>query len=109
VYEAIIKPGVRLTDLAPQMVLAYAICIPIFATYGIPCVITSVNDSKHSLLSWHYKGRAIDLRTKYLVLDGQEWLLKAKVKDALGNNYDVTLEDVGTENEHIHIEYDPKF
>lgn len=103
-----LKAGVRLTDLCSQMVLADSIIKEVFRNFGVPCVITSANDSKHSATSWHYKGRALDYRTKYPGLDGREQELRDEVKEALGPDFDVVLEAVGTDNEHLHVEYDPK-
>lgn len=102
-----LKPGVRLTDLAPQTVLGMVIVDGIFARRGLECVITSVNDSRHSVASWHYKGRAFDVRTKFAALDGLEMELLTEIREALGEEFDVVLEAVGTDNEHIHVEHDP--
>lgn len=103
-----LKPGVRLTDLVPQMVLAAFIIDGCFARRGCECVITSGNDSKHSAQSLHYKGRALDFRTKYDALNGHEQELRDEVKAALGNDFDVVIEAVGTDNEHLHVEFDQK-
>lgn len=103
-----IKAGVRLGGLVPQMVLAYVIVKEVFADYGCPCVITSANDGKHSVASWHYRGRALDFRTRFAQLDGKEAELAVAVRDALGPDFDVVMEAVGTTNEHLHVEYDPK-
>lgn len=104
-----IKPGVRLTDLCPQMVLASQVIDGVYTSFGVEeCWITSANDSKHSDVSWHYKGRACDYRTHQLELNGQEQALRDEVKARLGQDFDVVLEGVGTPNEHLHVEYDPK-
>lgn len=104
-----IKPGVHLTDLCPQMVLASYVVDGVYADFGIKeCWITSANDSKHSERSWHYKGRACDYRTHQQELNGREQALRDEVKRRLTNEYDVVLEAVGTDNEHLHVEYDPK-
>ena len=103
-----LKPGVRLTDLAPQTVLGMMVVKAIFEHRGLPFLVTSVNDSKHGANSWHYKGRAFDARTKYPELDGEEQALRDEIKAALGHDFDVVLEAAGTDNEHLHIEYDPK-
>jgi hypothetical protein len=100
--------SVRLTDLCPQMVLAFIIVDGVLGSYGVPCVITSVNDGKHSVNSWHYKGRAGDVRSKYPQLDGKEQEARDKIKAALGRDFDVVIEAIGTDNEHFHVEYDPK-
>ena len=101
-----LKAGVKLTDLAPQMVLAAVIVERIYDSYRCDCVITSANDSKHGKDSLHYRGRALDFRTKNYTGDKQA--LRDEIKEALGADFDVILEDLGGDNEHIHVEYDPK-
>lgn len=103
-----LKPGVRLADLCPQMVMAALVIDGIYAKRGMECVVTSANDSKHGANSWHYKGRALDFRTHYERLNGQEQALRDEIKEALGQDFDVVMEAVGTPNEHLHVEYDPK-
>lgn len=99
-----LKPGVRLTDLCPQMVLAACVIDEIYR--DVECIITSANDSKHGANSWHYKGRALDFRTKTYAGDKQA--LRDEIKSALGQDFDVVLEALGEDNEHLHVEYDPK-
>ena len=112
-----LKNGVRMTSLCPQIVLALAVCEEIFnrvAQYkpfvGNPAedqtmVITSLNDGRHGNNSWHYKGRAVDLRTKNIT-NGQEVYME--IFKQLNDDFDILFEDIGGVNEHIHIEYDPK-
>jgi hypothetical protein len=101
-----LKPGVKLTDLVPQMVLAARIIEGVYDNYRCECVITSGNDSKHGANSLHYKGRALDFRTKNYA--GDKRALRDEIKEALGDDFDVILEDLGGVNEHIHTEYEPK-
>jgi hypothetical protein len=103
-----LKYGVHLKDLQPQTVLAMLIVNGIYEKRGLECVITSVNDGKHIDASWHYKGRAFDVRTKQAALDGKERELCDEIQAALGPDFDVVLEAVGTPNEHIHVEFDPE-
>jgi hypothetical protein len=103
-----LKAGVRLAELCPQMVLAAVVVDGIYAKRGLECVITSANDSRHSAASWHYKGRALDFRTHYEALNEQEQEIRDEVKESLGQDFDVVMEAVGTPNEHLHVEYDPK-
>lgn len=103
-----IKAGVRLKGLVPQMVLAYIIVKEVFQQYDCPCIITSGNDSRHSLTSLHFKGKALDFRTHFPRLNGKEAELAAAVRTALGMEFDVVMEAVGTPNEHLHVEYDPR-
>jgi hypothetical protein len=67
--------------------------------------VTSANDSTHGVGSLHYKNRAFDIRTKNIDGDekvkAQEWV--ARMKLALGNDYDIIFE-----RDHIHCEFDPK-
>jgi hypothetical protein len=71
-------------------------------------VITSGNDGKHMKGSKHYTYAALDFRTKnFPTLESKRaflWKLQAE----LGPDYDVLLEGLGTDNEHIHAEWDPK-
>lgn len=101
-----LKLGVLLKDLTPQMVLGALVINDVFWKHDTECIITSANDSTHSATSWHYKGRALDFRTKHYV--GDKTALVQEIKDDLGPNFDVVLEDLGGNNEHLHVEYDPK-
>ena len=103
-----LKSGVKLTDLSPQIVLAMMVAEEVFAEFGVPLVVTSVNDGKHSAESWHYKGRAFDARTKYPDLDGRESELRDKVKEALGDDFDVVMEAIGEDREHLHVEWEQR-
>lgn len=59
-------------------------------------------DGVHKSGSLHYKGLAIDVRTRDLT-SAQITALVARLKAVLGSKFDVVLE-----KDHIHIEYDPK-
>lgn len=56
-----------------------------------------------ALIHFILTGNAIDLRTRDLSKEQREQLAQ-RLKDALGNNYDVI-----DEGDHIHIEYDYKY
>lgn len=101
-----LKAGVKLTDLKPQMALGAVIVRDVYAALdpSCSCTVTSANDSKHSDGSLHYYGRALDFRTHDFSAD--KAMLRAKVKEALGDEFDVVLEGVGTPNEHLHVEYE---
>jgi hypothetical protein len=70
--------------------------------YGYECVVTSVVDGKHSHGSLHYAGYAMDLRTRHLTPTDQSLIVSA-LKKALTDEFDIVLEE-----NHIHIEYQPK-
>lgn len=97
-----LKAGVDLRGLSPQMSLAYTIIARVYSRLGQECVITSCSDGKHGLFSLHYKGKAMDFRTWGFNEKGKQ-VLAEKVKEALGYQFDVVLE--GT---HLHVEFDPK-
>lgn len=69
--------------------------------------VTSGNDRVHSRGSKHYTDEALDFRTKHLTTK-QKHLWARTIKARLGRDYDVILEDEGGNNEHLHVEYDPK-
>ena len=99
-----IKPGVDVRGVQPEILLARIIAGEIFARYGVDAIITSVVEGKHQLGSKHYKALAIDLRIKHM--DKRLWPVVAEaLSKALGPQYDVILE---AEKLHIHVEFDPK-
>ena len=65
-------------------------------------VVTSVLDGKHKSGSKHYVGEAFDIRVWIYTAEQLKDLLPS-IQRSLGKNYDVI-----NENDHIHIEYDPK-
>lgn len=98
-----IKAGVDLRGLTPQMAVAYTIASLVYRDKaGISCVITSGSDGKHGPNSLHYHGKALDLRTNNLRGPLVHPVYLA-LKEALGAQYDVVLEA-----DHIHCEFDPK-
>lgn len=99
----ILKTGVRLTGITPQIVLAMFVTAEIYQRYGQELVITSVNDSKHKAGSKHYEGNGFDCRTSYFTLSSQKTIIE-KLKERLDESYDIVLE-----KDHIHIEYDPVY
>ena len=96
-----LKVGVDIRGIQPQIVLAYCIANAIYHDKaGIPCVITSASDGKHGPNSLHYKGLALDLRTSSLKPEQVQPIYLA-LQSALGPQFDVVLEE-----DHIHCEYD---
>lgn len=97
-----IKSGVDISGIRPEMVLAFVIAQPILAAHGVNMVITSVMDGKHGRASLHYVGQAGDLRSRDL--KPSEWEdVRDSLKAALGPQFDVVLEP-----NHFHLEFQPK-
>jgi hypothetical protein len=103
-----LKEGVKLTNLTPQMALGCFIVAGVMKRLDPTCsaMITSVDDSKHGSPTLHGKGRAADWRTKDF--NGDKYQLRNEVKSALGDEFDVVLEDLHGPNEHMHTEHDPR-
>ena len=97
-----IKNGVDLRGLSPQMAIAYTIACGIYAGHGKRCRITSGVEGKHGPNSLHYKGQALDLGTREYP-EQLKVLIRDELKEALGAQFDVVLEAT-----HLHIEFDPK-
>lgn len=102
-----LKLGVDLRGLHPCWGIAFPIIQRIYSKYGYECIITSANDSTHGPNSLHYKGKALDLRTKHLAMMHKSKVVQ-DIKGALGPQFDVVFEADGQANEHLHIEFDPK-
>lgn len=108
-----LKQGVRLAGLQPQMLVALMVVSEVFDDVCADTVVTSCNDSQHSRGSLHFKGLAFDFRTKH-VMAAQVPTLIRRIKAALGDEYDVVLENFTGDdnardlNEHLHVEWDPK-
>lgn len=105
-----IKPGVKLLGLRPEIEVALdvasSIFIQIFPDQDL--WITSALDGVHSANSLHYRGLALDLRTKFLPSRLEKLKFASLMRDCLGSDYDVVLEDLLGKNEHLHVEYDPE-
>lgn len=97
-----VKDGVKTEGIQPQLLDAILICTAVYIHAGQQITVTSICDGVHSKNSLHYKGLAVDLRTRDLkgITANQ---LAVRLRKALGNEYDVVVE-----KDHIHVEYDPK-
>ena len=74
----------------------------VYEKHDVECVITSGVEGVHGRSSEHFKGDAVDFRTRHLTPE-QEANISSEVRDRLGDDFDVVLE-----SDHLHVEYDPK-
>lgn len=96
-----IKPGVQLNGIRPEIVAAIPVVQSVYAQQGYLLTITSGVEGKHSSKkSLHYKGLALDFRTRH-VPSAQRPALHRALKSALGSQYDVILHA-----SHLHVEWD---
>lgn len=105
-----LKSTVKLDNLSTQILLAMFITERLFVKLGFEFTITSVSDGKHSVASLHYIGNAFDIRTRHLPESVNRGLIVNQLKSLLTSDYDVVYEHntANPENEHIHVEYQPK-
>jgi len=97
-----IKPGVSVRGLHAEILLGAQIVAAIYCRHNVECTITSGTEGVHKVGSAHYTGRALDFRTRNLTQEQMESLLQ-ECKEALSSEFDVILEQ-----DHLHLEFDPK-
>jgi len=102
-----IKSGVLIYGIKPEMVLCHSIADNVFEANGYGCVATSVVGKKHKDRSLHPVGYAEDFRTKHIKTLQEKLAIVDQLKEALPC-CDVILEHVDKDQEHIHMEFDPK-
>lgn len=88
------------------LVAAITIIEPTFIEFGKPCVITSGTEKyKHSAeRSAHYRGDALDFRTRFFNTDAEKHLFLDVLVDRLGKDFVVILEKT-----HLHIHWSPVY
>ena len=59
-----LKPGVRITGMRPEILLAAVAAERVYEEAGHDFTITACVDGKHMTGSLHYAGAAIDVRTR---------------------------------------------
>lgn len=101
-----LKSGVRLEGVKPETVLAIMVAQSVFVKAGHKFTVTSISDGKHRKGSFHYSGFAFDIRTwadnhGTQLPDRIKEFLAQKLRDALGEEFDVVVEAT-----HIHVEMD---
>lgn len=102
-----LKEGVSLRLLVPQMSIATHVVDGVMSIHGFDTVITSGNDSTHASGSLHYAGKALDYRTKH-VDPSLKMAIVQDIKARLGAEFDVVFEHPGGEQEHVHVEWQPR-
>jgi len=94
------KPGVKIQGIQPEIVATFPVIESAFSPKE--AIITSGRDGKHSPGSLHYSGNAVDLRIRHLV-EGESGKILLLLQTWLTDEFDVVLEE-----DHIHVEFQPK-
>lgn len=101
------KPGVRFAIITPALLhmlgAVERLSRGMFALPEEGLVITAGSDGQHVPASRHYKGEAIDLRSKTMSATIRNGLM-SNLRAELGPQFAVLLEDEGRPNEHIHVQ-----
>ena len=93
--------------IRPELVIGLVIAESVYADHGAELTVAALTNGTHHPGSLHYQGAAADLRTHDIAPEVVQHIL-ASLRTALGDDFDVVLEDAGTPNEHIHVEFQPK-
>jgi len=83
----------------------------IWAGHNKQLVITCGSNGEHSYRSYHPFGYALDLRCYFFGKDKEVHVVKKKLKEALGDGFDVVLHETELEDgsvyySHFHVEFD---
>ncbi len=103
-----LKPGVRIHGIKPEMTIVMLAAERIWSKYpkkpdpdGPECTITSGIEGGHSRTSDHYKGYALDFRTRYFAEEYKKQV-RDDMKEALGDDFYIILH-----KSHLHASYRP--
>lgn len=96
------KTSVTVFGLCQEILWALDRTEQVYGIYGNDCTVTSGRGDSHSRESFHYAGRAVDIRTRDIDSDTLTAIVSV-LKRKLGKNFDVILE-----SNHLHVEYQPR-
>lgn len=103
-----LKAGVRLHGVRPETLFSLHVASGVWESYGLTTfTITGGIEGQHTDASAHYRGCAVDVRTKTLPA-GKAREAIVKLQALLGDDFYILLENLGEANEHVHIEFRPK-
>lgn len=90
--------NVSIRGIKAETVLAINIIHLVYSSINEHLTITSITDGEHMPKSLHYVGFALDIRKPT-----SEYDIDYDLRKCLGKEFDVVVEE-----DHIHIEYQPK-
>ena len=103
------KWGVNLDPIRPEIDSAIAVVVQAYCNIAendnFKPLITSANDYEgHAAKSAHYRGAAVDFRIKDMGNLASRRELVQMIRDGLDERFLVLHEDIGSSNEHLHIQ-----
>lgn len=104
-----VKRGASLHGCSAEILNAAIDIESIFTSRGVEFVITEgIPTLKHAALhSAHYRGDAVDIRSKPLKTLARKKAVLIAIKRKLGRGFVVILESLGKRNEHYHVHWAP--
>lgn len=97
------KPGAELAGLRAEILFGLLVVKDVFETYGLDLVVTEATGGNHMQGSLHYRGLAVDIRSRDIPTEQMKKDVLIICKEKLGKNFDMILEV-----NHYHLEMDPK-
>lgn len=107
----IVKPGASLVGLRPGMLDKTYVIDSVFNEFGVNAVVTSGTEQyKHSVeRSAHYRGDAVDWRSKHLETTERKHACLARLREELGADFVVLFEGEGQPWEPFHTHWSPVY
>lgn len=103
-----IKPGAQIIGIEAPILLGVLVLKTVLDKYGLDTVITEGTGGEHSQGSLHYRGLALDVRSKHILDSGLKHQILTEARVLLNGEFDLILESEGQPSEHFHIEVDCK-
>jgi hypothetical protein len=122
-----LRPNVSLWNLQAQGLFILQVVEKVFEAQlgpSVACIVTSGADGKHMEGSYHSRGLAFDFSLSSVFVIGKNALAKhvalalggsgveAKLSEGTflydGGDFDVLAENLGGNNEHLHVEWDAR-
>jgi hypothetical protein len=97
------KSDVRFGGFKPGLLVILASLQQLSNELKEDIMITSGSDGVHMKGSRHYTFEAVDIRSHSWVMQ-RKLVVKAQLEKIVGPRFTVLLENVGEDNEHIHIQ-----
>jgi hypothetical protein len=103
-----IGPKARILGFSAPLVLGLGVLNGFSTKNNFDFILSHGIDGIHSRASIHYNGNAADVCYASPVSAQDKLKFWKDLQRSLGQDFDVLFESIGTDNEHLHIEFQPK-